>query len=126
VQNWANHLPSNVTKELAGHASISTTMEYYAQVDDDHRVKVAAVINSLVSDCVKEDTAETTDAQSQFRTISGRRRILEMGTSTYNNIIYITTPGRIRTCDLRFRKPTLYPTELRAPQYLTCQSLTIY
>ena len=24
------------------------------------------------------------------------------------------TPGRIRTCDLRFRKPTLYPTELRA------------
>jgi hypothetical protein len=24
-----------------------------------------------------------------------------------------TTPGRIRTCDLRFRKPLLYPTELR-------------
>ena len=24
------------------------------------------------------------------------------------------TPGRIRTCDLRFRKPTLYPPELRA------------
>jgi integrase len=24
------------------------------------------------------------------------------------------TPDRIRTCDLRFRKPTLYPTELRA------------
>src|ERR1700723_2644401 len=23
------------------------------------------------------------------------------------------TPGRIRTCDLRFRKPPLYPTELR-------------
>ena len=23
-------------------------------------------------------------------------------------------PGGIRTCDLRFRKPTLYPTELRA------------
>ena len=25
-----------------------------------------------------------------------------------------TTPGRIRTGDLRFRKPPLYPTELRA------------
>ena len=25
-----------------------------------------------------------------------------------------TTPGRTRTCDLRFRKPMLYPTELRA------------
>ena len=24
------------------------------------------------------------------------------------------TPDTIRTCDLRFRKPTLYPTELRA------------
>jgi hypothetical protein len=24
------------------------------------------------------------------------------------------TPGRIRTCDLRLRRPTLYPTELRA------------
>ena len=24
-----------------------------------------------------------------------------------------STPGRIRTCDLRFRKPPLYPTELR-------------
>ena len=25
-----------------------------------------------------------------------------------------TTPGRIRTCDLRIRNPLLYPTELRA------------
>ena len=24
------------------------------------------------------------------------------------------TPGKIRTCDLWFRRPTLYPTELRA------------
>src|SRR3954464_4291761 len=24
-------------------------------------------------------------------------------------------PDRIRTCDLRFRRPTLYPAELRAP-----------
>ena len=28
----------------------------------------------------------------------------------------ITAPDRIRTCDLRFRKPPLYPTELRAQQ----------
>jgi hypothetical protein len=27
------------------------------------------------------------------------------------------TPDGIRTCDLRFRKPTLYPTELRAQLY---------
>jgi hypothetical protein len=24
------------------------------------------------------------------------------------------TPGRVRTCDLWYRKPTLYPAELRA------------
>ena len=27
---------------------------------------------------------------------------------------FISTPGRIRTCDLRIRSPLLYPTELRA------------
>jgi hypothetical protein len=27
---------------------------------------------------------------------------------------YIGTPGRTRTCDLRLRRPTLYPSELRA------------
>ena len=27
---------------------------------------------------------------------------------------FICTPGRSRTCDLRYRKPTLYPAELRA------------
>lgn len=63
VQNWANHLPPNVTKELAGHASISTTMEYYAQVDEDHRIKAAAVIESLVSGDMEEGTAEMTDAR---------------------------------------------------------------
>ena len=30
------------------------------------------------------------------------------------NLPVIITPDRIRTCNLRFRKPTLYPTELRA------------
>ncbi len=35
------------------------------------------------------------------------------------------TPDRIRTCDLRFRKPMLYPTELRAPEFLSACSITI-
>ena len=26
----------------------------------------------------------------------------------------VNAPDRIRTCDLRFRRPTLYPTELQA------------
>lgn len=33
----------------------------------------------------------------------------------YSHLTDLTgVPGRVRTCDLRLRKPTLYPTELRA------------
>lgn len=60
-QNWANHLPQNVTKELMGHSNIATTMKYYAQVDEDHRVKAAAVIDRLVSkgNAAESSTSET-------------------------------------------------------------------
>ena len=30
--------------------------------------------------------------------------------------LFISTPGRIRTCDLRIRSPLLYPAELRGPR----------
>ena len=63
-QNWANHLPPNVTRELMGHADISTTMEYYSQVDKDHRKKAARVINRLVSNCdVKYSGSKQNDAK---------------------------------------------------------------
>ena len=60
-QNWANHLPPNVTKELMGHSNIATTMKYYAQVDKDHRIKAAAVINQLISkgNAAEFSTSET-------------------------------------------------------------------
>ena len=75
VQNWANNLPPNVTKELAGHSSISTTMEYYAQVDEDHRAKAAAIIELLVANPA-EDEVEMTDArmtpEAELGQFSGR------------------------------------------------------
>jgi len=41
---------------------------------------------------------------------------------------FVNAPGRTRTCDLRFRKPPLYPAELRAPvvrsQYTTTRICT--
>ena len=37
-QNWADHLPMNVVKELTGHADISTTAEFYSNVSEEHRV----------------------------------------------------------------------------------------
>lgn len=47
-QNWADHLPMNVVKELMGHSSASTTLRFYNQVDGDHLKKAARVIKELV------------------------------------------------------------------------------
>ena len=41
-------------------------------------------------------------------------RQAEAPASGIESILEIGAPGRIRTCDLRLRKPSLYPTELRA------------
>ena len=57
-QNWADHLPMNVVKELMGHSSISTTQEYYTQVDSDHEAKAARVIDSLLRENDVERTYE--------------------------------------------------------------------
>lgn len=62
-QNWANHLPMNVVKELMGHSSIDTTQKFYNQVDEDHRAKAAAVIDKLVSETDTENEKQhKTDA----------------------------------------------------------------
>ncbi|MHC4192315.1 MAG: tyrosine-type recombinase/integrase [Planctomycetota bacterium] len=64
-QNWANHLPINVVKELMGHSSISTIQKFYNQVDDDHRAKTAAVVDLLVSGSDTErNKVGKTDARS--------------------------------------------------------------
>jgi len=63
-QNWANHLPPNITKELMGHASIAATMKFYSQVDKDHRKKAANVIDALVSKGkAKSDKLKRSDAK---------------------------------------------------------------
>jgi len=49
IQNWADGLPMNVTKELAGHSSIATTVKYYTKVDAYHRAKAATTIDNLLA-----------------------------------------------------------------------------
>jgi len=72
IQNWANELPIHVTKELAGHSSIATTQKYYLQVDEYHRAKAAAVIDSLLSKA--QAKAKQTDARVTPRTDVGQNR----------------------------------------------------
>jgi hypothetical protein len=55
------------------------------------------------------DSARFDDASKPLQTKS-KRDIVRRDTTVSE-----TAPGRIRTCGLRFRKPMLYPTELRAP-----------
>jgi integrase len=38
----------NVVKELMGHSHISTTQEFYTQVDRDHEKKAAQVVQELL------------------------------------------------------------------------------
>lgn len=46
-QNWANHLPMNVVKELMGHADIGTTAEFYSTVTEDHEANAQWVIEAI-------------------------------------------------------------------------------
>jgi integrase len=59
-QNWADHLPMNVVKELMGHSKAETTLEYYSQVDKDHEQKAARVIQKLLESV---DESKKTDAR---------------------------------------------------------------
>ncbi|UCE46646.1 MAG: site-specific integrase [Phycisphaerales bacterium] len=49
IQTWADHLWPNVTKELAGHSDLATTLKYYNQVDDYHRAKAAEIMEKWLN-----------------------------------------------------------------------------
>lgn len=59
-QNWADYMPVNVVKELAGHSNIETINRFYSTVDEEH-LKVAVKIG---------DELLTTDLKLTFPTIS--------------------------------------------------------
>jgi len=48
VQNWANKLPMNVVKDLAGHRDIKTTNKFYSKVDEMHLKAATKVGDDLL------------------------------------------------------------------------------
>jgi integrase len=44
IKTWADHLPPNVTQELAGHADLATTMKYYNKIEDEQRRKAVKMM----------------------------------------------------------------------------------
>ena|GEM_PF-3683131 len=105
IQNWVNELLIHVTKELAGHSSIVTTQKYYLKVDEYHRAKAAAVIDSLLSRAQAKVTQS--DAYVQYWTKSEWESMLRMGASTCKQDIYDISGGRVRTDDPGLMNPML-------------------
>jgi len=58
-QNWADYMPINVVKEWMGHSDISTTQEFYNQVDKDHEAKASLLIQNFL------DTGLTLDVENE-------------------------------------------------------------
>ena len=51
IKNWAKvNRDPNVTRELAGHADLKTTMEYYNTVTKEDRAEAARGVEALVSE----------------------------------------------------------------------------
>jgi integrase len=53
IQNWANSLPMNVVKELAGHSDIETTSKFYNTVDEIHLKEAAQLGDNLLTTDLK-------------------------------------------------------------------------
>ena len=69
-QNWADFLPMNVVKEWMDHSSITTTQEFYSQVDSDHEAKAASVIQQLLENADHNKDLNKTDAKMTPKAIS--------------------------------------------------------
>ena len=63
TQNWADHLPMNVVKELMGHSSIKTTEEFYSTVDATHQKLASDSIQRLIEPDENLAAPEKSDAQ---------------------------------------------------------------
>jgi integrase len=64
IQNWANILPMNVVKELAGHSDIETTNRFYSTVDEEHLKAAAQLGDKLLATDLKL-TFSTNSEQKQ-------------------------------------------------------------
>jgi len=71
-QNWANHLPMNVVKELLGHADISTTAKFYSAVSKEHEDQARRVAEAKTILSGQRDRAVTRVVASKMSPSSSR------------------------------------------------------
>ncbi len=103
-----------VAQQLARHSTITLTMDRYSHTVLSDLSEAVAALPTIEPGQVAAETG--TDSLGVF---------LGDETPKHKNsnqkILNKTTPGRIRTYDLRIRSPLLYPAELRA---LRCRNYT--
>ena len=75
-QNWANHLPMNVVRELMGHSDIATTADFYSTVTEEHELQAQSIMQAITVGSESIHTADVvkTDAKLTPNTRSGQIR----------------------------------------------------
>ncbi len=71
-QNWADHVPMNVVKELMGHSKITTTQEFYTTVDRDHELKAAQSVQKILENGQREERGEKSDVKVTYEANFGQ------------------------------------------------------
>ena len=141
VQSIMRHSDINMTMSRYTHIFMGQESEAVAGLPDlsspSKQSQKATGTDDVIADCAYKKLAKKSDfdcksmssigfGEGQKQTGRGQNddnpkplQMAELGTkeeplSSTDTDSKSNTPGRIRTCGLRFRKPTLYPTELRA------------
>jgi len=115
-----------VAQSLMRHSDINLTLSRYTHTLTGQEAQAVAMLPDLSQPSRQSQAAVATgtDGKSLARILpieAGNHRTVSDAVGLTNAIgdtenALLTTPDRSRTCDPRFRKPVLYPSELRAQE----------
>jgi len=114
----ADIFPPHVVSAWLGNSEI-VARKHYLQVTDEHFERAQKAAQSVAAPG-RMDVQTTSEPDAE-------NHVLPVKTADCELMQVLAgqgdAPGKIRTCDLRFRKPMLYPTELRALDFLSACSI---
>jgi integrase len=134
AQQLARHSTITLTMDRYSHTALSDLHDALATLPDLQAVQTAAVKEATNDTPTSNPTscdaktskrnAAPCDEKATARLTGGSRKPLNVGKVSggvrSSTTKCVNAPGAIRTRDLRFRKPLLYPAELRAQHLWQC------